>query len=72
MGPRNAYKDMLDNVASPITCVEHESPKTTRTNGKWGHVRYRLISYRLLNRYLWQMYHQLYSRYWQLIALCLP
>jgi hypothetical protein len=21
MGPRNAYKDMLDNVVSPITCV---------------------------------------------------
>jgi hypothetical protein len=21
MGPRNAYKDMLDNVISPITCV---------------------------------------------------
>jgi hypothetical protein len=21
MGPRNAYKDMLDNVVSPIACV---------------------------------------------------
>jgi hypothetical protein len=21
MGPRNSYKDMLDNVVSPITCV---------------------------------------------------
>jgi hypothetical protein len=21
MGPRNAYKDMLDNEVSPITCV---------------------------------------------------
>jgi hypothetical protein len=21
MGPRDAYKDMLDNVVSPITCV---------------------------------------------------
>jgi hypothetical protein len=21
MGPRNAYKDMLDNVASPIACI---------------------------------------------------
>jgi hypothetical protein len=21
MGPKNAYKDMLDNVISPITCV---------------------------------------------------
>jgi hypothetical protein len=40
MGPRNAYKDMLDNVVSPITCVSNESPKSTRTNGKWGHVRY--------------------------------
>jgi hypothetical protein len=22
MGPRNAYKDMLDNVVSPIACVD--------------------------------------------------
>jgi hypothetical protein len=35
MGPRNTYKDMLANVVNLITCV-HESPKSTRTNGKWG------------------------------------
>jgi hypothetical protein len=40
MGPKNAYKDMLDNVVSPITCVSMSHQKSTRTNGKWGHVCY--------------------------------
>jgi hypothetical protein len=26
MGPRSAYKDMLDNVVSPITCVSMNNP----------------------------------------------
>jgi hypothetical protein len=35
MGPRNAYKDMLDNVVSPITCVSmnHENQLEQMANG---------------------------------------
>jgi hypothetical protein len=34
MGPRNAYKDMLDNVVSPITCVSmnHQNQLEEMTN----------------------------------------
>jgi hypothetical protein len=35
MGPRNAYKDMLDNVVSPITCVSmnHQNQLEQMSNG---------------------------------------
>jgi hypothetical protein len=35
MGPRNAYKDMLDNVVSPITCVNmnHQNQLEQKANG---------------------------------------
>jgi hypothetical protein len=35
MGPRNAYKDMLDNVVSPITCVSmnHQNHLEQMANG---------------------------------------
>jgi hypothetical protein len=35
MGPRNAYKDMLDNVVSPITCVSmnHQNQLKQMANG---------------------------------------
>jgi hypothetical protein len=35
MGPRNAYKDMLDNVVSPITCVSmiHQNQLEQMANG---------------------------------------
>jgi hypothetical protein len=35
MGPRNAYKDMLDNVVSPITCVSmnHQNQLEQTANG---------------------------------------
>jgi hypothetical protein len=35
MGPRNAYKDMLDNVDSPITCVSmnHQNQLEQMANG---------------------------------------
>jgi hypothetical protein len=35
MGPRNAYKDMLDNVVSPITCVSmnHQNQLEQMENG---------------------------------------
>jgi hypothetical protein len=35
MGPRNAYKDMLDNVISPITCVSmnHQNQLEQMVNG---------------------------------------
>jgi hypothetical protein len=42
MGPINAYKDMLDNMVSLIDHVVMNHQKQTRTNGKWGHVRYNL------------------------------
>jgi hypothetical protein len=35
MGPRNAYKDMLDNVVSSITCVSmnHQNQLEQMANG---------------------------------------
>jgi hypothetical protein len=35
MGPRNAYKDMLDNVVSPIACVDmnHQNQLEHMENG---------------------------------------
>jgi hypothetical protein len=35
MGPRDAYKDMLDNVVSPITCVSmnHQNQLEQMANG---------------------------------------
>jgi hypothetical protein len=35
MGPRNAYKDMVDIVVSPITCVSmnHQNQLQHMTNG---------------------------------------
>jgi hypothetical protein len=35
MGPRSAYKDMLDNVVSPITCVSmnHQNQLEKMANG---------------------------------------
>jgi hypothetical protein len=42
MGPINAYKDMLDNMVSPIDHVVMNHQNQTWTNGKWGHVRYNL------------------------------
>jgi hypothetical protein len=35
MGPRNAYKDMIDNVVSPITCVSmnHQIQLEQMANG---------------------------------------
>jgi hypothetical protein len=35
MGPRNAYKDMLDNVVSPNTCVSmnHQNQLEQMANG---------------------------------------
>jgi hypothetical protein len=35
MGPRNAYKDMLDNVVSPIACVDmnHQNQLEQMANG---------------------------------------
>jgi hypothetical protein len=42
MGPRNAYKHMLDNVVSPIDHVVINHQNQTGTNGIWDHVRYNL------------------------------
>jgi hypothetical protein len=35
MGPMNAYKDMLDNAVSPITCVSmnHQNQLEQMANG---------------------------------------
>jgi hypothetical protein len=43
MGPRNAYKDMLDNVVSPITCVSMNHQN--QPEQMWGHVRYTLFTF---------------------------
>jgi hypothetical protein len=40
LGPRNVYKDMLNNMVSLIDHVVMNHQNQTRTNGKWGHVRY--------------------------------
>jgi hypothetical protein len=40
MGPINAYKDILDNMFSPIDQVVMNQKNQTQTNGIWGHVRY--------------------------------
>jgi hypothetical protein len=40
LGPRNVYKDMLNNMVSPIDHVVMNHQNQTRTNGIWGHVRY--------------------------------
>jgi hypothetical protein len=45
LGPRNVYKDMLNNVVSPIDHVVMNHQNQTRTNGKWSHVRYRFLRY---------------------------
>jgi hypothetical protein len=42
LGPRNVYKDMLNNMVSPIDHVFMNHQNQTRANGIWGHVRYNL------------------------------
>jgi hypothetical protein len=42
LGRRSVYKDMLNNVVSPIDHVVMNHQNQTRTNGIWGHVRYNL------------------------------
>jgi hypothetical protein len=42
LGSRNVYKDMLNNMVSPIDHVVMNHQNKTRTNGLWGHVRYNL------------------------------
>jgi hypothetical protein len=42
LGPRNVYKDMLNNMASPIDHVVTNHQNQTRTNVIWGHVHYNL------------------------------
>jgi hypothetical protein len=40
LGPRNVYKDMINNKVSPINHVVMNHQNQTRINGIWGHVRY--------------------------------
>jgi hypothetical protein len=40
LGPRNVYKDMLNNMVSPIDHVVMNHQNQTQTNGIWVHVRY--------------------------------
>jgi hypothetical protein len=42
LGPRSVYKDMLNNMVSPIDHVVMNHQNQTRTNGIWGRVRYNL------------------------------
>jgi hypothetical protein len=41
MGPRNVYKDVLNNMVSPIDHVVMNHQNQTRTNDIWCHVRYK-------------------------------
>jgi hypothetical protein len=41
LGPRNVYKDMLNKMVSPNDHVVMNHQNQTRTNGIWGHVRYK-------------------------------
>jgi hypothetical protein len=36
MGPRNAYKDMLENVVSPITCVSMNHQNQLEQMANWA------------------------------------
>jgi hypothetical protein len=45
LGLRNVYKDMLNNMVSPIDHVVMNHQNQTRTNGKWGHVRYTVLEH---------------------------
>jgi hypothetical protein len=40
MRPRNAYKDMLNNMVTLIDHVVMNHQNHTQTNDIWGHVRY--------------------------------
>jgi hypothetical protein len=40
LGPRNVYKDMLNNMVGLIDLVVMNHQNQTRTNGVWDHVRY--------------------------------
>jgi hypothetical protein len=42
LGPRSVYKDMLNNMVSPIDHVVMNHQNQTRTNVIWGHVCYNL------------------------------
>jgi hypothetical protein len=50
LGPRNVYKDMLNNMVSLINLVVMNHQNQTRTNGKWGHVSYKTLATPLLSR----------------------
>jgi DNA-binding protein Fis len=43
LGPKNVYKDMLNNMVNPIDHVVMNHQNQTRTNDIWGHVRYKAI-----------------------------
>jgi hypothetical protein len=45
LGLRNVYKDMLNNMVSLINHVVMNHQNQTRTNVKWGHVRYSASDY---------------------------
>jgi hypothetical protein len=42
LGPRSVYRDILNNMISPIDHVVMNHQNQTRTNGIWGHVRYKM------------------------------
>jgi hypothetical protein len=47
MEPRNAYKDMLDNEVSPITCVSmnHQNQLEQKANGAMFATMYHVIKF---------------------------
>jgi hypothetical protein len=45
MGPRNVYKDILNNMVSLVDHVVMNHQNQTRTNGISGHVHYNVVDF---------------------------
>jgi hypothetical protein len=45
MGPRNVYKDILNNMVSLVDHVVMNHQNQTRTNGISGHVHYSVVDF---------------------------
>jgi hypothetical protein len=57
LGPRSVYKDMLNNMVSPIDHVVMNHQNQTRTNGIWGHVRYTMVYGLVASASVWLPWH---------------
>jgi hypothetical protein len=70
LGSRNVYKDMLNNLVSPIDHVVINHQNQTQTNGLWGHVRYNyLLPFSLWTSLATKFHSYTYYHGWWLICL---